>query len=190
MVLTMDRRLLMTALACWPAARLLARDEEPRPRHKISAAALHDALSSRFPVRIGLAGLLELQVSAPSLHLLPARNRLGATLVTQVSGAQLRRPHIGEVDVAFALRYEAADQTVRAHRPEILDFRWPGLTPEAVQALQRVLPEMAREAVGEVVLHRFTPRELALPDTMGFEPEKVTVVEDGLLILFGPKPRA
>lgn len=185
----MDRRLLMTALACWPAARLLAQDEAARPRHKVSAAALHSALSSKFPVRFGLAGLLELQVSAPSLHLLPARNQLGATLVAQVTGAQLRQAQTGELDIVFAVRYEPSDQTVRAYRPEILALQWPGLPPETALALRRVLPEMAREAVGEVVLHRFSPGELALADTMGFEPEKITVVEDGLLILFGPKPR-
>ncbi|HSW20205.1 MAG TPA: DUF1439 domain-containing protein [Ramlibacter sp.] len=185
----MDRRLLLTALAGWPAGRLLAQDEGPRPRHRIPAAELHEALSARFPVRFGFAGLLELQVSAPRLLLLPARNRLGASLVAQVSGAQLQRMHAGEVDVVFALRYVAADQTVRAHQLEILDLRWPGLPPETAQALQAVLPALARDAVGEIVLHRFSPRELALADTMGFEPQQITVVDDGLVISFGPKQK-
>ena len=33
----MDRRLLTSALACWPLGRLLAQDDAQRPRHKISA---------------------------------------------------------------------------------------------------------------------------------------------------------
>jgi hypothetical protein len=70
---------------------------------------------------------------------------------------------------------------------EVLDVRWPGLPREAFDVLQRVLPTMAREGVGEVVLHKFSRRELALADTMGFEPEKMTVLDDGLLIVFGPK---
>jgi hypothetical protein len=48
---------------------------------------------------------------------------------------------------------------------------------------------MMGEAVGEVVLHEFSPSELALADTMGFEPETITVVDDGLVIGFGPKRR-
>jgi hypothetical protein len=48
---------------------------------------------------------------------------------------------------------------------------------------------MAREAVGEVVLHRFAARELALPDTMGFEADEIRVVDDGVVVLFGPKQR-
>lgn len=184
----MDRRHLLTALACWPAQRVLAQDEEPRrPRHKVSAAELHKALSSRFPVRTGLAGVLDLQVTAPGLLLMPARNQLGATLQAEIGGPQLRRAHTGELDVAFSVRYERSDQTVRAHRLEVLDVRWPGLPPDTQQILRGLLPRMARDAVGEFVLHRFSPRELALAETMGFEPETMTVVTDGLLVTFGPR---
>jgi len=185
----MHRRLLIAAAACWPAQRLLAQDEGARPRHRISAGQLHEALSQRFPLRFGLPGVLELEVSAPRLLLLPARNKLGATLLARVASPQLQQVHTGEVDVAFALRYEAADQTVRGHGLEILDLRSAGLPPQTVHALQRLLPAMARDAVGEVVLHRFAPRELALADTMGFEPEQIEVLDDGLVILFGPKLR-
>lgn len=183
----MDRRLLLTALACLPAAPLLAQDEALRPRHKISAAQLHDALSARFPVRLVIGGLWALQISAPRLLLLPTRDQLGATLVVQLSGLQLQPIPPGEVDVVFALRYEPADQTVRAHHLDILALRLPGLQPQARQVLQAQLRATAREAVGEVILHKFVPRELALADAMGFEPERLSVVEDGVLISFGPK---
>lgn len=183
----MDRRLLVAALACFPAAGLFAQEEQPRPRHKVSAAELHKALSARFPLRMGVAGLLELQVSAPQLHLHAARNKLGATLVAEPSGPGLPSLEPGELDVFFSLRYEAADRTLRAFQPEIRDVRLPGATRQATQALQQLLPAMAREAIGEFVLHRFTDRELALADTMGFEPEKLIVLDDGLLVVFGPK---
>ena len=55
--------------------------------------------------------------------------------------------------------------------------------------MQQVLTALARDALGEIVLHRFSPRELALPDTMGFQPETLTVLEDGLEIGFGPKTK-
>jgi hypothetical protein len=188
MVATMHRRLLLIALACWPAARAFAQDGA-RPRHKISAAELHAALSERFPLQLGFGGLLALRISAPSLHLLPARNRIGAGLVAEVSGPPLQQVAPGEVDVLFTVRYEASDKTIRARDPELAGLRWPGLPPEAVQSLQKMLPSMAREALDEVVLHSFTPAELSLPDTMGFEPDQVTVVDDGLVVSFAPKRR-
>jgi hypothetical protein len=184
----MNRRLLLSALACWPGARLLAQDEG-KPRHKISAAELQKAMSARFPLRFALGGLVELKVSAPSLLLLPKRNQLGASLLAEASGPALRDVQAGELDLVFSVRYEASDQTLRAHSPDILDLRLPGLSEDGRRGFQRVLPGLTRDAVGEVVLHRFSERELALPATMGFEPEKVTVLTDGLLVVYAPKPR-
>lgn len=185
----MQRRLLITALACWPAARALAQDDAARPRHKISAAELHDALSARFPVRFGVTGLVDLRISAPRLLLMPTRNRLGAGLLAQVGGMPMQASQSAELDLAFALRYEPADRTVRAHALEVIALRAPGLMPDTEQLLRRLLPKMTRDAVGEIVLHRFSARELALPDTMGFEPEEIRVMDDGVVIVFGPKRR-
>jgi len=185
----MKRRLFATALACVPLGHLLAQDTSPRPRHKIPAGELHTALSARFPVRFGLPGWLEVRASAPGLLLLPARNLLGATLQVHVNASQVQELPAGEVDLVLALRYEPSDRTLRGQRPEILDLRWPGLPPETRQALLALLPAMAREVLGEVVLHQFTSRELALADTMGFAPDQLIVLDDGLLIVFGPRQR-
>lgn len=185
----MHRRLLLCALACCPAAGVARAEETGRPRHKISAAVLHEALSERFPLRLGLGGLLTLRVSAPRLHLVPARNQLGAGLVARASGPALQPLPPGELDVVFGVRYEPADRTVRAHEPQVLGLRLPGLAPEASGALQELLPGLAREALGELVLHQFSQQELALADTMGFEPDRITVVDDGLVLTFAPKPR-
>lgn len=178
----------MGALVCWPAGRLLAADEEAgRPRHKISAAQLYDALAARFPVRLAWGGLLELQVSAPRLLLLPARNKLGAALQAQLAGLpRQQQGQAAELEIVFALRYEPTDRTVRGRDAEILDFRWPGAPPEMQQALQGMLPALAQQ-IGEVVLHRMSARELALPDTMGFEPGDLQVTGDGVTVLFRPK---
>jgi hypothetical protein len=184
----MDRRLILSALASWPAAPL-AQEGAPRPRHKIGAAQLHEALSSRFPVRFMLGSLLEVEISAPRLLLLSARDKLGAGLVVQVGGMQLQPMPPGEIDVVFGLRYEASDQTVRARDSEILALRWPGLPPATLQQVQRSPYAVVREAMGEFVLHKLEPRDLALADTMGFEPESFRVVDDGVVIVFGPKQR-
>lgn len=138
-------------------------------------------------MRFGAGPLLALSVDAPRLLLLPARNRLGATLQVEVSGGPAPSLQPGELDVLFALRYQASDRTVRGHGLELLALRWPGLPPELLHPLRQLLPALAREAVGEVVLHRFAPAELALADTMGLEPDQLTVVDDGLVISFAPQ---
>ncbi|MCD6076927.1 MAG: hypothetical protein K0R89_865 [Ramlibacter sp.] len=185
----MHRRLLIAALACLPVARALAQADAARPRHKIHARELHHALSARFPVRFGVTGIVDLRISAPRLLLLPSRNLLGAGLVAQIGGMPMQETQSAELDIAFALRYEPSDRTVRAHQLEVLGLRAPGLLPDTAQLLQRVLPKLARDAVGEIVLHRFAAGELALPETMGLEPDEIRVVDDGVVVLFGPKQR-
>jgi hypothetical protein len=191
----MDRRAFVSALACWPAVPLLAQDRQDaddaqdgqQPRFKLSAAQVAEALSARFPVRFGIPGIAQVEVSSPQLLLLPTRNKLGATLHARASGSGVGPVQSGLLDLVFALRYERKDRSIRAHQPEILRIDWPGLTAEGAQALQLILPDMAREVAAELVLHRFTARELALPDTMGFEPGTVTVAEDGVVVAFRQK---
>ncbi len=183
----MRRRALVQAI-CW--APVAAWAQAPaRPRHKISAAQLHDALSQRFPLRLDVVGLLEIELSAPRLLLVPPRNQLGATLVAQPGGAILGPSGAGELDVVFGLRYEASDRTLRGRDMEVLGLRWPGLPAEVGQTLRTALPSIARQAIGEVVLHTFTPRDLAVADTMGFEPGRFTVQDDGLLVEFTERRR-
>ncbi|HYF17407.1 MAG TPA: DUF1439 domain-containing protein [Ramlibacter sp.] len=184
---TMHRRSVLAFLSTAPWAALA--QDAGQPRHKLSAATLHQGLSARFPLRLDVGGLLQLQVSAPQLLLQPRSNKLGATLVVEGLGASLQQVPAGEADVVFALRYAPADRSLRGHELDLLALRWPALRPEATQVLQRVLPGVAREAVGEIVLHRFTERDLALADTMGLQPERFTVVDDGLVVGFGPKPK-
>jgi hypothetical protein len=185
----MRRRLLIITLAAWPAARLSAQPEPTRPHQKIPASQLLEALSARFPLRFAAPGFMELQVSAPALLLLAARNKLGATLQLDAGGPALREKVRGEVDVLFGLRYEPTDRTVRTREPEAQGVRLPGLSPQTAEAIANVTRALLSGIPGEVVLHRFTDRELALPDTMGFEPGNLAVLEDGVDIEFVPKRR-
>lgn len=186
----MNRRSLIALAAGWPAVHVLAQeDTPPRPRYKISAARLHEALSARFPLRRQLGQLLQLDISAPGLLLLPARNKLGASLQLEASGAAQQRTQQGQVDVVFAVRYEPGDHSLRASDAEILDVRLPAAAPQQLELLRGLLPTLSREMLREFVLHRFAAREFALADTMGFEPGRLTVQDDGLLVEFAPKPR-
>ncbi|MBC5767982.1 DUF1439 domain-containing protein [Ramlibacter albus] len=180
----MLRRSLLAALF---APAVLPAQEAPRPSLRVSAAQIYKALSARFPVRWGVPGVVELSADAPQLLLAPARQQIGATLQLNASGPQMPEPQTGEVDLLFALRYEPSDRTLRAYRPDFHDVRWSRMPERTSQAVRRLLREMARQAVGEFVVHRFTDRELALADTMGVQPQTITVVDDGLLVQFGPK---
>lgn len=165
-------------------------DDAPQalPHYKVSAAQLQAAVAQRFPLRYPVAGLLNLDVQVPTLRLLPAVNRLGALMVVQAAGPALNRSHQGTLDVEFALRYEAADRTVRAHQLRFVRLAFPSLQPGVVAMLNTYGPALAERTLLEVVLHTLRPQDLALPDTLGMQPGSITVTNEGLTIGFVPKP--
>lgn len=185
----MRRRLLIIAPAAWPAARLGAQPQAKLPHLKIPASKILEALSARFPLRFAVPGFMELEVSDPALLLVTERKKLGAALQLHAGGPALRERVSGEVDVLFGLRYESSDRTLRGLDPEVRGMRAPGVAPRTADAIENVMRALLSGMPAEVILHRFTSRELALPDAMGFEPGNLSVLEDGLNIEFVPKRR-
>ena len=186
----MKRRLLLTlatGLALGGAACSALPGGRGQPSYKVSIEQLQQAVSRRFPLRYPVAGLLDLNLQAPRLRLLPELNRLGTEMVVEAAGQALRRSYTGAFDLDFALRYEASDQTVRAHQLRINSLRFSGLPQGASEILHAYGSALAEQSLGEVVLHQLRPQDLALADTMGLQPGSITVTGQGLVIGFVAK---
>lgn len=190
MIAVLQRRLFLTAasgpvVACaigLGAALGLARSALAQPGYTVSAEQLRDMLAQKFPRTVPLAGLLELTLQAPRLRMLPAVNRLGATMEVEAAGPALRRSHPGSLDAEFALRYEASDRTLRAHQIRLGRLEVAGLRPSAMEMLNAYAPALAEQSLREVVLHQLRPQETALLDGLGLEPGPITVTEKGLTV--------
>ncbi|OGB00389.1 MAG: DUF1439 domain-containing protein [Burkholderiales bacterium RIFCSPHIGHO2_12_FULL_61_11] len=187
----MKRRGLLTVpiwLALGGAARSALPDARGQAGYTVSAEQLQLAVARRFPLRYPVGGLLDLNVQAPRLRLLPELNRLGTEMEVQARGPALRRSYTGMFDLDFALRYEASDQTIRAHQLRVNSLRFAGLPPGPSELLNAYGPALAEQTLREVVLHQLRPQDLALPDGLGLQPDSITVTPQGLLIGFVAKP--
>jgi hypothetical protein len=186
----MKRRLWVVAGA-WLALGLGACSVTPRaqaqPSYKVSLEQLERVLARRFPLRYPVSGLLEIEMREPRLRLLPEQNRLGSELPIEAAGPALRRRYAGSVDVDFALRYEASDQSIRAHGIRVNAVRMEGLGRDAANLVDAYLRQLSGQALAEVVLHKLRPEDLALPSTMGLEPGSITVTPQGLAVGFVPQ---
>lgn len=182
----MQRRFFLNAALASTA--LLALSAQAQPGYTVSAAQLQQAVAQRFPLRYPVPGVLNLDLQAPQLRLLPAQNRLAAQMAVDAAGPALRRSHSGSVTVDFALRYEPSDRTVRAVQLHFQNLQFPSLQPAVVELLTTYGPALAAQALQEVVLHQLKPQDLALPDTMGLQPGSITVTEQGLVVGFVNKP--
>ena len=187
----MHRRFFLTAASCLAlggVARVALADAQPQPRYTVSAEQLQQAVAQRFPRRYPVAGLLDLDVQAPRLHLLPEQNRVSAEMVVDASGAALERHHTGTFELDFALRYEASDRTLRAHQLRFKRLYIADLQPTASALLNAYGPALAEQSLQEVVLHQLRPQDLALADGLGLQPGSITVTDQGLVIGFIVKP--
>jgi hypothetical protein len=160
------------------------------PSYRISMQQLQEAVESRFPMRYPVAGLFELRLDAPRLQPLPDLDRLGCAFTLHAAGPALRRRYEGEADLDFGLRYEASDQTIRAHHLRVEALRVDGLTGQAQAVLEQSVGELVRQQIHELVLHKLRPNDLALADTMGLQPGAIHVTWDGLVVEFANKPPA
>ena len=185
----MKRRLLLTTSVTGGLGAALAplRLAVGQPRYTVSAQQLQQAVSKRFPLRYAVRGLLQFSVREPELRLLPEVNRVATLMAIEVEGPALARASNGEFAVDFALRYEPSDQSIRARGLRVLSLRVAGLQAPYPALLDAVRDVLAQQAFGEIVLHRLGQKELGLADTMGLEPDTITVVPEGLAITFASR---
>jgi hypothetical protein len=166
----------------YSAARAMA-----QPSYRVSAEQLQRMIAERFPLRYPIANAFNLEVDTPRLHMLPELNRLGGEFPLRAAGPALRQSYTGSFEVDFRLRYEASDQSIRAHDLRARTFQLPGLAPQALALLDAYAQALAQQALLEVVLHRLRARDLALADAMGLQPGEITVTPDALVIAFVAK---
>lgn len=166
---------------------LAAAAVQAQPSYTVTSAQLQQAVAEKFPMRYPVGGLLALTLQAPRLRLLPEQNRLGTQMVVDAAGPALSRSTTGNFDVDFALRYEASDQSIRAHQLKVNTLSLSGMPPGPAALLQAYGPALAGQALLEVVLHKLKPQDLMLTDSLGLEPGAITVTARGLVIGFVPK---
>ncbi len=152
--------------------------------YTVSTAELTALLAERFPKTFPLAGLANMTLEPPALTMHPDVNRMSARLPLEISGPALPTPGSGALEVAFGLRYEPADRSLRAHDVALQSLHIQGLDPGANALLQAWAPRLAQRSLREVILHRLQPKDLALLDGLGMQPGPITVTKQGVSIAF------
>lgn len=181
-------RLLRGALAIVAVALATLQSVHAQPSYTVSVERLQREIAQRFPLRYPVAQLIDLNIAAPQLQLLPQQNRVNANMVVEATGPLLRRGRSGAFDVDFALRFEASDNTIRAYQLHFQNLQISGLTPQASELLNAYGPALTEQTLQEVVLHQFRREDLTMADALGMQPGSITVTEKGLVIGFVPKP--
>lgn len=143
---------------------------------------LQAQIDARFPRSYPLAGLIELNLSAPALQLRPERNRLQLQMAVQAGGPALRRDYDGRLSIEFGLRFDASNQTVRVQDVQVLALEIDGLPRQTEVWLAAFGPRLAEQALRDGVLYQLQAKDLALGERLGVRPGRIAVTDEGLEI--------
>ena len=143
----MERRVLLSALAAMGVAWLAGCAALPRTV-VITPAQLQEKLAGQFPQQRRVMSLLDLNIGAPALTLLPAQDRLAARLTVDATERLSRRSATGTVEADSALRFEPSDMSLRLHQVRVARFdladaggAWPAPVRQAAAVVAEQLLE-------------------------------------------------
>ena len=156
----------------------------------VSQQVLQEKVASRFPRQFPVAGLLQLNLNAPRLSMIPERNMLNAVIPAELSGKVLKEKYRGDLNVDFALRYEPSDRSLRAYQIKVNQLNMEGLAPGLGEMLGTYATTLADQALGQVVLYQLQDKDLALVDALAIEPGAITVTAGGLRVALVQKSAA
>jgi hypothetical protein len=158
----------------------------------LTESELQAALAKRFPVQRRILEVLELQLSAPSVRLLPQANRLATELAFLGNDKLTGRSLKGVVAMNFGLRLEAADGTVRLTQPRFErveisnDSGAPGGPGRLAGQVQRLAGPWAEQLLDDMVVYRISTERLELLRAAGYQPGTLAVTPRGVEVTVLP----
>ena len=160
----------------------------------------------QFPVQRRVLELFDLEIAAPTLRLIPERNRLAGDFTITGSDRLSRRPVRGRMVLESALRFEPADASVRLVQVRVqrieLDTSASAATPLSPFAptsptspavpstpASRATIVLAEQVLEDLAIYRIPPQRLESLRALGLSPGAVTVTSRGIELSFEPVRR-
>ena len=177
----------------------------------LSETDLLGLMNRAFPMQRRVLEVLDVQLSAPRLRLLPERNRMAVDLVLRTQERLLGAAALGQLAFDGALRYEPQEASVRLTQVRVQQLSFAGTqalpvgsagtmgavgstgavgslgsaaTPSAPVPpyLQRLSTALAERALEDLAIYRVSAERQVSLRQLGLEPGAVTVTSRGVEI--------
>jgi hypothetical protein len=201
----MKRRLALTALAAVtaPLGLLAACAGLTGPTViTLTEAELAALIARSFPIGCRVLAVIELQMLAPRLRLLPAQNRLSVDLTVASQQRLLGKIGRGQWVFDSALRIEPRDASLRLVQVRVQQLKlevgslllagplasavqpggWVASQPEQTGPGARLATALIERALADLSIYRVPAERLASLRQFGLQPGEVTVTARGLEI--------
>jgi hypothetical protein len=152
----------------------------------IGQAQLQETVAKKFPYQQRVAEVLELQVLAPRLGLLPASNRLSTELDLEVTERFMGQRYSGTMTMDYGLRFEPNDKSVRMTGVRVNSINLAGVPEPYRSLITQNAPRLAERLFSDYALHRFSEQDLSLVSGLGLVPGEIKVTSRGLNVTLEP----
>lgn len=156
---------------------------------RVEAAELQRLTAREFPLRRRVLEVVDLEISAPRLGLLPERQRIAASVELSARERVFEARADGRLDFDAALRWAAADQTLRLAdvRVERLELDTHG--GRAPLPAERLAGLAAERALEGLVVWRLSPERAERLRRAGLVPERIEIESGALVVHFTDAPK-
>jgi hypothetical protein len=187
----MHRRHSLAALGAGLAAAMLAGCANmlvPSAIH-LTEAELAARLEKAFPLDRRLLDMLDVNVRAPRLKLLPDTNRMAVDLDVGASDRLLGSKLAGKLVFESGLRFEPSDQSLRLERVRVNELRLDGAGSTGRGLGQRLAGVLAESMLEGLPIYHLSPERQEQLRKAGVRPGTVSINSRGLEIPLVPAGR-
>lgn len=152
----------------------------------VSESELLGVLASRFPARRTVAGVADVTLSRPRLHLLPADNRVSMVLDISLLEGLLRRPLDGTLALSSGLHYDARRQAVLLAGVRTDQLVVNGAPQVLAGTIRQAGAWLVEQALEGAVVRQITAADMDRLHRAGRQPGDVRVTERGVVVSLEP----
>lgn len=151
----------------------------------LSEGELQQRVERAFPVERRVLEVVDVSLGTPRLTLLPERNRIAAELTVAARERVLGGRWSGQLAFDAALRWDAADQTLRLSEVRVDRFTLDG-SGGGRPAAERLAAVLAEQVLENRPIYRLTPDRAARLEQAGVMPGRVAVTRRGVEVTLQP----
>ncbi|WP_250499184.1 MULTISPECIES: DUF1439 domain-containing protein [unclassified Caballeronia] len=186
-VAPLRRRLLLGALAAWPALALVSTAHAASifpfiPDHyTFSQKQVQEAVARKFPLERTARQIFDVVLSNPVVGMAADRNRVTVRVDARLSTPFMPNPVNGAFTLSTQLAYDAPSRSVVLVSPTVDDSQ---LTGDAAQYNQQIAAAgalLAAQLLDRYPIYTFKPEELQFAG-VSYEPGTITVLTNGIRV--------
>lgn len=177
------RRVLVTGLALAASFTTLSACSKILGTHTVhlSTSQMQKKLDARFPLTRNILGIAPVTISKPVLGTEPLNNKITTKLAVDAPSVLTLTPAInGHIDIAYSLRLEPSDNTIRMTQVEVRKVDLRDTAGRSMASINDVVQQAGQKWLQDYTVYTLTEADLTKIREYNYKPANLVVKSDGV----------